>query len=325
MPPVPVRACVFSYFDLDTLPRLIQALAASGMPTSTRIHVGSYGVNGEASDQIRRLEGGRYAPMFKWTRTAAWAGRNLPPADEERIDPSLRGPVPPDNRLFSLSARQRIAWGVEIGRRYRDTIRNARREGIRIDMWQFDELSREVARLRTRRELVRGMLQGLTEGRRPLGDRETKGWVWSTRDALRLAARRPQTPELTSLWYRLSASCFRIVGEEYPEFVGDPRQAARVWSDGQRALASGGPVRRSLAGRYVAGMSPGYRLGVGLGGNTRGLSRAEVNRWRDGYIAERARLGLAGFGEFALVGLNARQTVLNDVARAVARGMALSG
>jgi hypothetical protein len=80
-----------------------------------------------------------------------------------------------------------------------------------------------------------------------------------------------------------------------------------------------------LAGRYVAGMSPGYRLGVGLGGNTAGLSRAEVNRWRSAYIAERARLGVAGFGEFALVAQNARPVVFQDVARAVARGMALLG
>jgi hypothetical protein len=321
---MPVRACVFSYFDLDTLPALLRELAEAGMPISTRVHVGTYGVNGDASDQIRRLEGGRYAPMFKWTRTQAWEGRNLPPADERRIDPSLRGPVPPDSRLFALSARQRIAWGVEIGRRYRDTIRNARRQGIRVDMWQFDELSREVAASRARRELVRGMLEGLTDGRRPLGDRETKGWVWSGREALRLAAR-PVTPELTSLWFRLNASCFRIVGEEFPEFVGDPGVAARRTADGWRALAGGGPVRRSLAGRYVAGMSPGYRLGVGLGGNTRGLSRAEVNRWRDGFIAERARIGVAGFGEFALVAQNARQTVFRDVARAVARGMARLG
>jgi hypothetical protein len=321
---MPVRACLFSYFELDTLRRLLPAIAESGMRPSTRVHVGTYGVNGEASDQIRTLEGGRYAPMFKATRTQAWEGRNLPPADERKIDPSLRGAVPPERRLFALSAARRVAWGVEIGRRYRDTIRNARREGIRIDMWQFDELRREFARSQAERELVRGMLKGLMEGRRQLGDRETKGWVWSTRDALRLASR-PVTGELTALWRRLNASCFRIVGEEYPEFVGDPRRAARTWSDGQRALAAGGPVRRSLAGRYVAAMSPGYRIGVGLGGNTRGLPRAEVNRWRDAYIAERARLGLAGFGEFALVGQNARQTVLRDVARAVAHGMARLG
>lgn len=321
---MPVRAAVFSYFELDDLPGLARAISEAGFPADTRIHLGTYGVNGEASDLIRALDGGRYAPMFKSTRTAAWEGRRLPPRDEQLIDPSLRGPVPPERRLFALSARQRVNWGVEIGRRYRDTIRNARRSGIKVDMWQFDEARREFARSRPERELVRGMLQGITFGRRPLGDRETKGWVWCTREALRVASR-PVDGELTALWRQLERAAFRLVGEEYPDFVGDPKRAARTWSDGQRALAAGGPSRRALAGRYIAGMSPGYRLGVGLGGNTAGLSRAEVNRWRTAYIAERSRLGVAGFGEFALVGGNARTVVFQDVARAVARGMALLG
>ena len=75
--------------------------------------------------------------------------------------------------------------------------------------------------------------------------------------------------------------------------------------------------------RYVAGMSPGYRIGHGLGGNVRGLSRAEVNRWRNAYIAERARQGVAGFAEFHFVFENSRTTVMQDAARAVARGLAL--
>jgi hypothetical protein len=319
---MPVRAAVFSYFELDDLAELLRAISGAGFPAGTRIHLGTYGVNGEASDLIHTLEGGRYAPMFKTTRTDAWERRRLPPEDERLIDPSLKGAVPPQGRLFALSARQRVNWGVEIGRRYRDTIRNARRAGITVDMWQFDEARREFVRRRAERELVRGMLQGITFGRRPLGDRETKGWIWCTREALRLASR-PVDGELTALWRQFERAAFRIVGEEYPNFVGDPRQAARTWSDGQRALAAGGPSRRALAGRYIAGMSPGYRLGVGLGGNTAGRSRAEVNRWRNAYIAERARLGVAGFGEFALVDQNARATVLQDVARAVARGMAL--
>jgi hypothetical protein len=319
---MPVRAAVFSYFELDDLPGLARAMSEAGFPADTRIHLGTYGVNGEASDLIRALDGGRYAPTFKSTRTAAWEGRRLPPEDERLIDPSLRGPVPPERRLFALSARQRVNWGVEIGRRYRDTIRNARRSGITVDMWQFDEARREFARSRPERELVRGMLQGITFGRRPLGDRETKGWVWCTREALRLASR-PVDAELTALWRQFERAAFRIVGEEYPNFVGDPKRAARTWSDGQRALAAGGPSRRALAGRYIAGMSPAYRLGVGLGGNTAGLSRAEVNRWRTAYVAERARVGVSGFGEFALVAQNARTVVFQDVARAVARGMAL--
>ena len=83
------------------------------------------------------------------------------------------------------------------------------------------------------------MLQGITFGRRLLGDPETKGWIWCTREALRVASR-PVDAELTALWRQFERAAFRIVGEEYPDFVGDPRRAARIWSDGQRALAAGG-------------------------------------------------------------------------------------
>jgi hypothetical protein len=80
-------------------------------------------------------------------------------------------------------------------------------------------------------------------------------------------------------------------------------------------------VRRRLAGRYVAGMTPGYRIGHNLGGNVSGLSRAEVNRWRNGYIAERARIGVSGFGEFHFRFENGRTFAMQAASRAVARGM----
>jgi hypothetical protein len=155
-----------------------------------------------------------------------------------------------------------------------------------------------------------------------LGDSEGKGWVWSTRRALNLA-RLPVTPELRAFWRQLDRAAFRIVGEEFPNFTGDPARAARSQANGQRALASGGAVRRRLAGRYVAGMTPGYRIGHGLGGNVNGLSRAGVNAWRNGYVAERARIGVAGFGEFHFVFENSRAFVMQDASRAVARGMGL--
>ena len=235
------------------------------------------------------------------------------------------GRVPDLPELLRLSAAQRTGWGVEVGRRYRDTVRHARRAGVIVDSWQLDELGTQLAgpQGRLHRQFVRGVLQGLTFGRRrELGDRELRGWVWATRAALRLASL-PVDRELTAFWRQLRRASFRLVGEEYPDFVGDPARAARTWSDGQRALAAGGPTRRALAERYVAGMSPGYRIGHGLGGNVLGLSRAEVNRWRDGYVAERARQGVLGFGEFHFVYENSRTTVMRDTARAVARGMSL--
>ena len=60
-----------------------------------------------------------------------------------------------------------------------------------------------------------------------------------------------------------------------------------------------------------------------LGGNVNGWSRSRVNQWRNGCVAERERIGLAGFGEFHFVFENSRTFVMVDAARAVARGMSL--
>jgi hypothetical protein len=57
----------------------------------------------------------------------------------------------------------------------------------------------------------------------------------------------------------------------------------------------------------------------------RGLPRADVNRWRTAYVQERARQGLAGFGEYHFVFENSRTFVMQDACRAVARGMSLIG
>ena len=321
---MPVRAALFTYFELDDLTRLMNAIAGSGMPAGVRVHIGSYGVNEEASITVHTYRQGRYSPLFKATeRTHAWEERRLTPDEERRVGRRFSGRIPDEPQLLRLSTAQRTGWGIELGRRYRDTIRHARAAGITVDSWQVDELSTDLAGPQGRqyREFVRGILQGLTFGRRVLGDSESKGFVWATRRALTLA-RLPLTAELQAFWQQLERASFRIVGEEFPNFTGDPARAARTQADGQRALASGGPVRRRLAGRYLAGMTPGYRVGRGYGGNVNGWPRAQVNQWRNGYVAERARIGVAGFGEYHFVAENSRSFVMQDAARAVARGMA---
>src|SRR5262245_62724361 len=302
----------------------MDAISSSGMPAETRVHIGTYGVNREASITVHTYGPGRYSPIFKAEiRTEAWDQRTLTPEEERKVGPRFAGRVPDEAVLLGLSTAQRTSWGMEVGRRYRDTLRHSRADGIAVDSWQLDELGTQLAgpQGRQHRECVRGVLQGMTFGRPVLGDSERKGFVWSTPRALNLA-RLPLTPELTAFWQQLERASFRIVGEEFPNFTGDPARAARTQADGQRALASGGPVRRRLAGRYVAGMTPGYRIGVGLGGNVNGWPRAQVNRCRNAYVARRARIGVAGFGEFHFVFQNSRTFVMQDSARAVARGMA---
>jgi hypothetical protein len=59
----------------------------------------------------------------------------------------------------------------------------------------------------------------------------------------------------------------------------------------------------------------------GLGGNTRGLSRAEVNRWRERHVAVRAATGVAGFGEFNFRFENSPARVMQDVLLTLARSL----
>ena len=86
-------------------------------------------------------------------------------------------------------------------------------------------------------------------------------------------------------------------------------------------LARRGTARRSLAAKYLAGMTPGEHLGPGLGGNVHKWSRSRVARWREAYADERARLGIAGLGQFHFRLENASTPVMRDALRAIGRAL----
>jgi hypothetical protein len=243
--------------------------------------------------------------------------RRLPAEYDAIVPKRLAGPVPPLNRLTSTAAR--VSWGLELGARYRDELRAARDAGVVIDAWQFDEIVPSAARASAAplREFIRGVLRGLLFARPVLQDNPMQGFVWVAHSALGLA-RLPLTQELTTFWRTLNRAALRYVGEEYPRFEGNPRTVAQAQSVGQRGLAAGGPERRALARRYVPGMTPGYHLVAGLGGNVHGWSRPQVNAWRATYVHERARSGVAGFAEFDFRFGNSAATVMHDVMSALA-------
>jgi hypothetical protein len=313
---------LLSYFELDDLPRLLDSIEPAGIPNDVPVYVGSYGINAQASNLVRSVRQGRYAPMFPVQPSGFYAQRRLPPKDEAKVPNAYSGRVPALSSLSRLSSRQRVGWGRELGRRFRDALRAARREGVRVDTWQFDEIPSQAARSRAYRDFVRGVLAGLTFGRSVLGDREQHGFVWSPLKVLRLATA-PVDAELTAFWRQLDRAAFRLAGEEFPVFEGDPRAAARAQAAAQRALAAGGVSRRSLAAKYVAGMTPGEHLAPGLGGNVHRWRRDRVARWRNAYVEERARFGVAGFGEFNFRHENASNTVIRDVLHALATGLGL--
>jgi hypothetical protein len=316
---MPSRLLLLSYFEPDDVPTLLRAVRATRTPSNTAVYIGSYGVNAPVSRQVQALKRGLYAPMFPIKPTSFWNRRRVEGADS----PRLAGKLPSLRSLLRLPTRERVAWGKELGRRFRDEVRIAEGEGVRVDAWQLDELVAELSGNQGRqwRELTRGALQGLNFGRREFGDGPRIGFVWASLDALRISTL-PVDAELGAFWRVLDSAAFRLVGEEYTRFTGNPEVRAQEHARAQRSLArSRGQIRRRLAERYVAGMTPGWHLAPGLGGNIAHLPRPEVNRWRAKYVDERARIGTAGFGAFHFRFENSTEQVMRDTLAGLARGL----
>lgn len=279
---------LLSYFTLRDLGPLLDAVRRSGLNQRATVYAGSYGANPRAEALVRE-EACLYAPML--------ALRNVLPS---RLPPTATG---------------RVAAGREAGRSFRDAIRSL---PDAAESWQFDELSYRVASSRPAREFARGVLAGLLHGRAQ--DPDISGFVWLAARAFSLPLR-PVDAELDAFWHVVDAAASHIVGEEFPPFVGDPAAAAHAEDAGRRALSAGGPIRRSLALRYMAGITPGYRLAPGLGGNVDGRSRTFVNRWRGRYLAARHGADVRSFAVFNFRFGNASPQVMNDVLRAIARAL----
>ena len=303
------------------------AAQGAGLPATTRVYVGSYGASADLSARVAAA-GYYYAPMFGVKPGWYWERRRLAPKDEKILEErssrsaQFAGPLPPLGQLLRLAPATRTTWGIELGRRFRDELRGAVRAGIEVDGWQLDEILAEAAGPQGRqyRDLIRGALRGLVFGRPALGDFAQQGLVWWAHTAFTLASRR-LTPELAAFWRILNRAALGLIGEEYPEYAGDAVAMARRQAAGQLGLRRGGPVRRSLARKYVAGLTPGYRLLPGLGGNTHGLPRVEVNRWVGRYVQARIAAGVAGFAEFNFRFENSSARVMQDALRTLARSL----
>ena len=225
--------------------------------------------------------------------------------------------------MLRLPPRERLAWGRELGRRFRDEMRLAEAERVRVDAWQLDELVAELSGGRGRqwREFTRGVLHGLNFGRLEFGDGPRRGFVWASLHGLRIASLNVDA-ELRAFWRALDSAAVALVGEEYPPFTGNPEDRAQATAATQVSLRrTRGEIRRRLGNRYVVGMTPGWHLAPGLGGNVGRLPRSTVNRWRAKYVDERARIGAAGFGAYHFRFENSSEQVMKDTLAGLARGL----
>jgi hypothetical protein len=330
-------AVLLSYYQGSDLPRLVRAIRRADLPQTTPVYYGNYWGSGKPS-QPKPPKGrkkvkvpGRLAPIFPLLeKSTFWRARKIPASQRPQLPNSVRwkrrGRIPSKKRLMRMSSGARYAWGKELGRRFRDRIRSKRKRGTHVVTWQLDEIPHEVAGKRggRLRVFIRGVLNGVYGGRKQLGDKPLPGIVWITQPALKIAGQRARG-DLGIFWRQLDKATIYLVGEEYPDFTGPARRAARKQALGQRRLWHAGGARRSLARKYVAGMTPGYRLGKGLGGNVRHRSRRSVRQWRRTYVRTRSRKGVAGLAQYNFRFKNGAPAVMNDVLRALAHGVRQAG
>lgn len=298
---------VVAAFSAGVLPRILDTIVDGPQPPVADWFVGTYGVNRRASELIRATPGCKYAPVFGVqpnTSAAARRGRDLSRARALLIDRTRAGPIPGTDVVPPTDQR---AWGVELGRRFRDQIRANRDKGIQIDAWQFDEVISQVVSDQRARAFVGGILRGLAQGRRKLGDRLEQGLVWTAGLAVSGLPGLAVAGDVPQFWRDFDRAALFLVGEEYPFFRDDAAEVGRGLASGQRQfIASAGDIRRSLGKRYVVGMTPGWIDSDGLRGNVDGQPLGFVRTWRRGFVHGRcAGQTPRGFGQFNFVHDNA--------------------
>ena len=312
--------------DFAGLHALVAAIRQANVPAGTAIYLGTYGHQQSTADAANSLPSGQYAPLFSIRPAKGggpYTGRHLPQRDLNKLDPRYGGAVPLRTAGRPLPRTDHHNWGVELGCRFRDSLRRSGRGGGPIaTTWQFDEIVDEVVAgslAEPYRVFTAGILQGLRHGRPQLGDGGQTGLIWAAGATLDTLPPQP-TPTgsaLAQLWDAIDAAGRFYVGEEYVAFDGDPRQAARVWSTGQRRMLSAGPIRRKIGHKYVVGMTPGFDPAPSLRGNIHSWPISRVNAWRDRFVAARASIApVAGFAQFDFTGANTQPDVMRSAIQA---------
>jgi hypothetical protein len=131
-----------------------------------------------------------------------------------------------------------------------------------------------------------------------------QGFVWCGLRPLREIPSPDTSSEVAEFWQAVAKATLFFVGEEYPEFKGNPATAAAEHAAGHQRLVRG--LQRGLGRKYICGMTPGWQNPMGgLHGNVDGKPLAFVTSWRQAFIKERRRLRRPrGYAQFSFTGGN---------------------
>ena len=297
--PPRAHVLVASYYEASERSALRDSIRAAHLPKGTEVDFGTEGVNAADAAAAHAIAGGRYAPILN-PLLKDHPTRRLTPEEEARLPRGSARYAKGHGPLGAMPPKEQYAWGVEMGRRMRDQLRAAQKAGVRVDSYQLDEIwpsaSLTGAQGKIAMRFMRGVLDGVRLGRPELGDRPMRGLLHLARPK-RFAAL-PSGPERDALLHALNLTARDVIGEQYQNFAGDPKKAADAQERVLARLARDGKDGQALAQRYVAGLTPGLLRVGALGGKLPSQTVAQANAWRDAFVREAVRRGVAGISEF---------------------------
>jgi hypothetical protein len=303
---------VLHLYSAKARARILNRLKAQRRPDGTEVYLGSYNINPDDIEALKKeaIPNVHYAPTFHLAANENLdlkAARPRPPRGSPLLSKELDGPIPMHPQHTRIASKNPHAWGVELGRRFRDTLRNAENKHKVKLHWQLDEIPPECGTSKDARLFVGGVILGLAKGRPKLGDKLKPGFVWVAAQALDKLPGLPITiSDVKLFWQDVDTGTKYLVGEEYPEFVGDAGAVGQKQAKPQRALrASGDAHCQALARRYILGMTPGFHepFDGGLHGNVKHLPPKDVTAWRKRFIVARCKAEKpCGYGMFSFDG-----------------------
>lgn len=325
-----IRPVAVGYYRAQDRGNLVRAVVGARLPEGTPVYLGTYGVGAADSQAAQSIPGGKYAPIVT-PQAKQYPVRRLAPDLAAKLPPSrarYSGALPP---LSELAPGQRFEWGVEMGQRIRDQLRAAQAGGIKVQSFQLDEVwpSASAGGQKTAETLpyMSGVLQGVRLGRPILGDRPMTGLVHLAHPVA--LASLPHDAAFNTFLDELDQTASQVIGESYVSFSGSPQAAAARQMAAARQLLGDGPHGKSLAAKYMVGLTPGNKPLPSLGGRVAGQTSSEEAQWRVQFIQSLVREGAAGISEYnwtpsvgqAVAESNADPSLMNQVFREIARSI----
>jgi hypothetical protein len=135
-------SALVAYYPSDRLPTIVDGLNAARFPAGAPVYFGNYSAQPRHGAATLETTPGpwevageryRYMPILQFAESTLWDRRRVSAEEAAELeaagDGELSGSMPPLAGVLAGSARERVRWGRELGRRFRAASASVSRGG----------------------------------------------------------------------------------------------------------------------------------------------------------------------------------------------------